>query len=73
MAATEGGPKPQLARFLEAVACIMGLDEGRQRLVLTFEDGRLRRWFVHNGEYDAAELERFDAEAGWLVVKAGAL
>jgi hypothetical protein len=36
--------QPALHRFFEAVAAIMDLGPGRQRLELTFEDGRLVEW-----------------------------
>ena len=60
-------PKPHLVRFLEAVAAIMELHEGQQRLELTFRDGRLIRWWSHDESNEPAELERFDREAAWLI------
>ena len=69
MAVTE---KAHLQRFFEAVAAIMELDRGRQRLELIFEDGRLVEWFVHRERKPPAELGSFDRDSGWLVARSDA-
>ena len=65
-------PKPHLARFLEAVAAILELDSGRQRLELTFEAGRLVEWSTHAERSAATELARFDERSAWLVSRTAA-
>lgn len=59
--------KPHLVRLLEAVAAVMGLDEGHEELVLEFDDGHLRRWSRGDMRNGAQELGRFDDEAASLV------
>ncbi len=62
----EDRPKPHLARFFEAVAVLMGLTEGPQKLELIFQDGYLRRWFTQGGPRGARELAAYDEQAAWL-------
>jgi hypothetical protein len=51
----------------------MDLAHRRQRLELIFEDGRLVEWRLHAERRAPDELAAYDDEAGWLVVRAGAL
>jgi len=60
-------PKPHLARLLEALAALMGLDDGSEELRLEFEGGRLVRWSRGDVRNDALELGRFDEDAAGLV------
>ena len=62
-----------MQRFLEAVAAILGVDSGRRRLEVVFEDGQLVQWRVAREANSPSELARFDEEASWLVVRSGAL
>lgn len=62
-------PKPHLARFFEAVACVMDLDRGEHRLELIFEGGRLRQFYTHAEKRSPRELAAFDDRAAWLVPK----
>ena len=59
--------KPHLARFFEAAAAIMGLDHGRQRLELIFEDGHLTQRWAHHEKRPIATLAAFDEGAQWMV------
>ena len=52
--------RPALVHLFEVAAAVMGIDEGNYRLELCFENGRLRRWFVHAGPNGNAELAAFD-------------
>src|SRR5574341_2230536 len=62
----EDQPRPHLARFLEAVAVIMGLTEGEQRLEIQFQNGYVRRWFTIGGPRGMRELAAYDDQAAWL-------
>lgn len=64
-------PTPHLAGVFEWAAAIMGLDHGKERLELVFEDGRLTRWWSHDEANGALELHRFDEDARRLVRAAG--
>jgi hypothetical protein len=56
--------RPHLVTILEAVASIMGLNDGRLELV--FEHGRLTRWWSHSEKRQARELGEFDSRAAYL-------
>ena len=60
-------PKPHIVRLLEAVAALMDIDEGHERLELEFEDGYLCRWTRADLRNDASELSRYDELAAGLV------
>jgi hypothetical protein len=62
-------PKPHLARFFEAVACVMELDRGQHRLELVFEDGRLRQFYARAKKRSPNDLAAFDERAAWLVTR----
>ena len=50
----------------------MNLDTGKSRLELIFEDGRLVRYYTHDGPTSRRELERFDGRAAWLGARSSA-
>jgi hypothetical protein len=52
-----------LARLLEGVAVVMGLDAGHQRVELIFANGRLRQWWTHSEKRSPRELAELDADA----------
>ncbi len=59
--------KPALQRLFEATAVAMDLDEGRQRLELIFQDGRLEQWYAHAEKKPPGELGRYDDRIAWAV------
>jgi len=56
---------PALQRFLEAVAAILDLKDGRLELV--FRHGRLEAWATESGMHRAAELRAFDGAGDRLL------
>jgi hypothetical protein len=66
----EDFPKPALARFLEAVAAILELRDGRLELV--FRHGRLEAWSTDSGMHGPAELQRFDGAGDELLARTAA-
>ena len=52
--------KPQLVRLFEAIAAVMELNRGLNRLELFLDDGHLRQWTTHYERNGHAELGRFD-------------
>jgi hypothetical protein len=60
-------PKPTLARFLEAIAAIVDVRDGRLELI--FRDGRLQAWTVNGGLRVASDLATYDDEADQLVAR----
>ena len=54
-------PRPHLVTILEAVASIMGVNDGRLELV--FEHSRLVRWYSHSEKKRAGDLREFDSQA----------
>lgn len=61
--------KPLLHRYFEGVAAVMGLDQGRRRLELVFDDGHLVTWWFHAEKMPPAGLARFDADAASIIVR----
>jgi hypothetical protein len=60
-------PKPTLARFLDAIAGILELTDGRLELI--FRHGRLEAWALDGGVRPPAELGRFNGDADRLLAK----
>jgi len=60
-------PKPTLARFLEAIAAILDLEDGRLELI--FRHGRLEAWDLDGGVRPPAELGRFNDGADRLLAR----
>ena len=58
--------KPALQRHLEAIASVMGLGHGRERLELIFSDGELEVYYLHHEKRRPGELAEYDDEARWL-------
>jgi hypothetical protein len=54
--------RPALQRLLEAICCAMHLDQGEQRVVLVYVDGRLVGWEHQSAREGPDALARFDAE-----------
>jgi hypothetical protein len=59
------GTTPALQRFLEAIAAILDLRDGRLELV--FRHGRLESWFTESGLHRPAELRAFDGAGDALL------
>jgi hypothetical protein len=64
-------PTPLLKRFFESAAGSMAIDQGRQRLELIFEAGRLVQWWTHAEKKPAGELGQFNREAAWILAAGG--
>ena len=60
-------PKPALVRFIEAIAAILQLRDGRLELV--FRDGRLEAWSTDSGLHRPADLARFDGAGDELLAR----
>jgi hypothetical protein len=61
-------PSPTLQRFIEAVAAIMNVRDGRIELV--FRRGRLEAWSTASGVHGPAELRAFDGAGDELLKRA---
>jgi hypothetical protein len=64
-APSEHRPKPTLARWLELLASMLELRDGRLELI--FRDGRLEAYLVDGGMQRPAALGRFDGLADELL------
>lgn len=57
-------PKPEIARFAEALAELLEIQTGR--LELQFHEGHLEIWWTHHRR-KPADLAEYDGQAAWLV------
>ena len=62
-----GPARPTLARFLEAIAAIIDVRDGRLELI--FRGGHLEAWCVDGGLRMPPDLNRFDVEADQLLAR----
>lgn len=58
-----------LVQLLEEAAELMGLDEGRHRLEVVYDDGRVAQWWAHTEKRSRGELAVYDVPAGGDVTR----